>query len=84
VGTFFVPADGLSAGSGVDQGRQQDVPEPVETEAVEIGVGEIEFETASEVLDPLLEIIPAQGGDRRYELFELSLRAHGFGLAKKG
>lgn len=71
-------------GSGVDQGRQQNVPEPVETETVEVGVGEVELEPASEILDPLLQFIPAQGGDGRHELFELSLRAHGFNLAKRG
>ena len=85
MGTFFCACgEGRSAGSGVDQGRQQDVPEPVETESVEVGVGEVELEPASEILDPLLQFIPAQGGDGRHELFELSLRAHGFNLVKRG
>src|SRR5512133_1372250 len=78
-----IPPEGPSAGFGVDQGCQEDVPEPVQADAVEVGVGEIELEPPSEVFDPLLQFIPAQGGDRRYELFKLSLRAHGFGLAKK-
>jgi len=71
-----------SAGLGVDQGRKEDMPEPVQTDAVKIVVGEIQLESAAEILDPSLEVIPAQGGDRYGELFELSLRAHGFDPAK--
>lgn len=71
-----------SAGPGVDQGSQEDVPELVETDAVEVGVGEVELESAAKILDPLLEVFPAQSGNRRCELFELSLRAHGLAPAK--
>jgi len=74
---------GLRAASGVDEGRQEDVAEPVATETVEVGVGEVELEPAAEVLDPLLQVLPAQSGDGCDELFELSLRAHGCDLAKR-
>ncbi len=74
---FFCAWIACSAGAGVDQGGQQDVPEAVETDAVEVGVGEVEFEPAPEVFDSLLEVLPAQDGDGGHELFKLSLRAHG-------
>lgn len=79
MGTFSMRG---SAGLPVDQGREQNMPKPVQADVVEVVIGEVQLEPAPEILDPPLEFIPAQGGDRRYELFELSLRAHGFGPAK--
>lgn len=58
---------------GVDQGGQEEVAEPVDVHRVEIVVGEVEFETPTEVLNPALELMPAQYGDRRSNLLETSL-----------
>ena len=43
--------------------------EAVETEGIEIVVGKVEFEAAPEILDALLEFVPAQVGQRGGHLF---------------
>ena len=58
---------------GGDQGGQEDVAEPVGVDRVEIVVGEVEFESPTEVLDPALELAAAQHGDRCGNLLEASL-----------
>lgn len=58
---------------GVDQGGQEEVAEPVGVHRIEIIVGEVEFEAPAEVLDPALELAPAQHGDRCGNLLETSL-----------
>jgi hypothetical protein len=49
-------------GFGVDQSGQEEMTEAVETEGVEIIVGKVELESAAEILDALLEVVPAQVG----------------------
>jgi len=58
---------------GGDQGGQEDVTEPIGVDRVEIVVGEVEFESPAEVLDPALELTAAQHGDRCRNLLETSL-----------
>lgn len=58
---------------GGDQGGQKNVAEPVGVDRVEIVVGEVEFESPAEVLDPALELAAAEHGDRCGNLFEASL-----------
>jgi len=58
---------------GGDQSGQKDVSEPIRVDRVEIVVGEVEFESPAEVLDPALELTAAQHGDRRGNLLETSL-----------
>ena len=61
----------------VDQRRQKDVPQAVETDGVEVSIGEIELEAAAEVLDVVLELRPVQDGNGRSAAFETSLPIHG-------
>ena len=65
--------EGSVVASGGDQGGQEDVTEPVDADRVEIVVGEVEFESPTEVLDPALELAAAQHGDRCGNLLETSL-----------
>ena len=58
---------------GGDQGGQEDVAEPIRVDRVEVVVGEVEFESPAEVLDPALELAAAEHGDRCGNLFEASL-----------
>ena len=55
---------------GIEQSGQEDVPEPVEADAIQIIIGEVEFEAATEVLDPPLQLGSLQcsnGGRRSFE-----------------
>ncbi len=73
----------LRMGAGVDEGGQKNVAEAVETERVEIVVGEIELEPAAEILDAFFKFIPAEGGDGDHQLFELPMWLHGCDLRKR-
>ena len=46
--------------SGVDKGCQKDVSQPVHTQTVQIGLSEIQLESAPEVLDASLEFVSAE------------------------
>ena len=74
----------LSSRAGADQRGQENVPEPVETDGVEIVVGEVELEAAAEVLDVAFELGPAQRRDGCDALLETSTRIHGRDLQKIG
>jgi len=50
---------------GVEQSGQQDVAESVEADAVQVIVGEVQFETPAEILDSLLQLRSLQRGDGR-------------------
>jgi hypothetical protein len=81
MGTLFLRSRRpLSVGFAVDQGGQEDVAEPVETERIEIIVGEVELEPPAKASDALLEFIPAQGGNGRRQLIELPIWLHGCDL----
>ena len=73
-------AVGLLVRLGGDQGGQQNVPETIETDGVQVVVGEVESETAPEVLDTLFEFTSAQSGDGCYGSLETSTRIHGSNL----
>ncbi len=73
----------LRVGAGVDEGGQKNVAEAVETERVEIIVGEVELEPAAEILDAFFKFIPAEGGDGDHQLFELPMWLHGCDLRKR-
>lgn len=51
-------------GSGVHYGCQEDVSQPVDTEAVEIVFGEIQLKSAFEMPDSSGKLIPSQSRDR--------------------
>lgn len=70
--------------SGVDQRRQQDVPQTVGAQSVQIGVGEIELEPASKVLDPLLQVVFSQCGNGRCRLLKLARCVHSYDLRQGG
>jgi len=59
-----------------DQRRQEDVSESVETDGVQVVVGEVEFESTSEVLDLPLKLASAQDGDGCGGLLKTSTRIH--------
>ena len=70
--------------SGVDQRRQQDVAQAVEAEGVQVVLGEIELEPASEIPDSLLQLVFTQSGNGRCRLLELARCIHGRDLCKGG
>lgn len=49
--------------SGVYECGQEDVPEAVDAEVIEIIFGEIQFESSAEVSDPSFELISGQRSD---------------------
>ena len=44
-------------------GSQKNVPEAVNVELIEIIFGEVQFETAVEILDASFKLVPAKGRD---------------------
>jgi hypothetical protein len=54
---------GSIARPGVDHGSQKDVPQSLDTEAVEVIFGEIQLESASEILDSSLKFVSSQSSN---------------------
>jgi hypothetical protein len=63
----------LVAAFRVEQCGQQDMPEPIDVDLVEIVIGEIEFESPAEVLDLLLEFTASQHRNGCRNLLETSV-----------
>jgi len=76
MGAFsFVPVEvpaALVVRFGRDQGRQEDVPEPVDAGGVQVGVREVELEATAEVFDLPLQLAATQRGNGGGRFLETS------------
>jgi hypothetical protein len=60
----------LAGAACADVSGQENVPEPVDIELIEIILSEIQFETSVEVFDASFKLIPVEGGYRGRRLFK--------------
>ena len=80
----MVSADSSTVGLAGEHDGQEDMPQALQADRVEVVVREVELEPVLEGPDPPLHLLPAEGGDEGDAAFQVTARVHCPGLLKNG